>query len=103
MLRLPKINLLIVTAMLALATGVGAADSGEATDDGPGWRIAGFFRELVGYLKRSDQIDEGDPAPDFVLTPLQSYELERVEANGAVRLSSFKGVKPVALVFGSYT
>jgi hypothetical protein len=38
---------------------------------------------------------EGDPAPDFKLKKLRSDE--------TIQLSSFAGVRPVALVFGSYT
>ena len=37
----------------------------------------------------------GQEAPDF--------ELPRLGSDGSVRLSSFRGVKPVALIFGSYT
>jgi len=37
----------------------------------------------------------GDPAPDF--------SLKRSESDERVRLSSFQGKQPVALVFGSYT
>ena len=37
----------------------------------------------------------GSPAPDFEL-PLR-------DGGGIVRLSSFRGDRPVALVFGSYT
>lgn len=37
----------------------------------------------------------GDPAFDF--------ELPRLEGGGTVRLADFAGVRPVALVFGSYT
>jgi hypothetical protein len=37
----------------------------------------------------------GEKAPDF--------ELPRLAGAGRVRLSSFRGVKPVALIFGSYT
>ena len=39
--------------------------------------------------------DVGDQAPDF--------ELPRLDADGRVRLSSFRGVKPVSLIFGSFT
>jgi len=81
-----------------------AARGSEASDDGPGWRIVGFFHELVGYLKRSDLVGVGDPAPDFELTPLRSYRFgDFATSDAAVRLSAFKGVKPVALIFGSYT
>ena len=37
----------------------------------------------------------GDPAPDF--------ELSDVDGVYSVRLSDFRGKKPVALVFGSFT
>lgn len=37
----------------------------------------------------------GDEAPDF--------ELPRLDSGERVRLSSFRGVKPVALIFGSFT
>jgi len=40
------------------------------------------------------KVDVGDPAPDFSLKDLDGKE---------VKLSSFKGQKPVFLVFGSYT
>lgn len=55
----------------------------------------------------------GEIAPDFSLTPLKSYEInieekEITEENAGerlkpVRLSDFKGKRPVALIFGSYT
>jgi hypothetical protein len=37
----------------------------------------------------------GDPAPDF--------ELVRLDGEGKVRLSSYRGKRPVALIFGSFT
>ncbi|GEM_PF-1878793 len=47
------------------------------------------------YGWREGKLKPGDPAPDFALKKLGSQE--------RIRLSSFKGKKPVALVFGSYT
>ncbi len=38
---------------------------------------------------------KGEPAPDF--------ELWDVEGKVSVRLSDFRGKKPVALIFGSFT
>ena len=38
---------------------------------------------------------EGDPAPDF--------ELADITGENSIRLSDFRGRKPVALVFGSFT
>ena len=37
----------------------------------------------------------GDTAPDF--------ELYDIDGKNSVRLSEFRGTKPVALIFGSYT
>jgi peroxiredoxin len=44
---------------------------------------------------RSGSLKPGDPAPDFALPTL--------DKSGVVRLASFRGQKPVVLVFGSYT
>jgi hypothetical protein len=44
---------------------------------------------------RRGSLAEGDAAPDFTL-PLY-------DRSGQVRLSSFRGQRPVVLVFGSYT
>jgi hypothetical protein len=44
----------------------------------------------------SAKVRPGDPAPDF--------DLPRLDRPGeTVRLSTFHGVSPVALIFGSYT
>jgi hypothetical protein len=44
----------------------------------------------------------GDPAFDFEL-PLLDGAVDRAATGKTVRLSSFAGKRPVALVFGSYT
>jgi len=44
---------------------------------------------------RDGRLHRGDPAPDFHLPTL--------DHKGAVQLSSFRGSRPVVLVFGSYT
>ncbi|MBZ5590762.1 MAG: hypothetical protein LAP39_00890 [Acidobacteriia bacterium] len=46
-------------------------------------------------LARAGHLRPGDMAPDFRLPVLHSQEM--------VQLASFRGQKPVALVFGSYT
>ena len=46
-------------------------------------------------LARSGHLHSGDLAPDFRLHVLHSQE--------TVQLASFRGRKPVALIFGSYT
>jgi peroxiredoxin len=44
---------------------------------------------------RKGELSAGDFAPDFTL--------RRQGGNGRVRLSEFRGQRPVVLVFGSYT
>lgn len=62
---------------------------------------------------RSGGVPEGEMAPDFALMPLKIYDFktektEITEQNAdllyePVKLSDFRGDKPVALIFGSYT
>ena len=51
--------------------------------------------ETLWNRARAGLLEVGDPAPDF--------ELPTLDRSGTVRLSSFRGKKPVVLVFGSYT
>jgi len=48
-----------------------------------------------GDLRMPDTLRVGDPAPDF--------KLKTADGSREVTLSSFKGKRPVVLVFGSYT
>ncbi len=52
---------------------------------------------MVAWQKQYDPLapKAGDVAPDF--------ELYDTEGKNPMRLSDFRGKKPVALVFGSYT
>lgn len=50
-------------------------------------------RKEMGYGE--GKLKPGDTAPDF--------QLRRVKSKMKIRLSAFRGRKPVALVFGSYT
>ena len=69
------------------------------------------FRDMIGFYDNGPH--HGTIAPDFELQPLEFYEfgieLEDItEENAAdfykpVRLSDFRGHKPVVLIFGSYT
>lgn len=56
-----------------------------------------FVNSFVDLAKKKffRGLKEGDPAPDF--------ELETKDRDQKIRLSSFRGVKPVVLIFGSYT
>ncbi len=112
---MPRSILSVLLALCLVATGfpVSRADAVGGPGDGPGTRIGGFFRELVGYLKRRDRVSVGDMAPDFDLVPLRFHDFARDEpdeqrnaradAYRGVALRSFRGVRPVALIFGSYT
>ena len=60
----------------------------------------GVCNPCLAQSRRGDFRQEGDlkvggPAPDF--------NLKRLHGDGKVKLSSFKGKKPVVLIFGSYT
>ena len=48
-----------------------------------------------GDLRMPDTLKVGDAAPDF--------KLRTVDGTGEVQLSSYRGKRPVVLVFGSYT
>jgi hypothetical protein len=54
-----------------------------------------FPFETMWKDARRGQLRPGDAAPDFTL-PL-------VDRSGTVQLASLRGVRPVVLVFGSYT
>ena len=55
--------------------------------------LMALYQERLPFEERAPRV--GDRAPDFALAPLGGGEL--------VRLSSFRGDRPVALIFGSYT
>jgi hypothetical protein len=54
-----------------------------------------FPLETMWRQARAGKIHAGDAAPDFALPVLDSRD--------TVTLSSFRGMQPVVLVFGSYT
>ena len=51
--------------------------------------------ETLWFRARAGTVNVGDSAPDF--------SLSKLDKSGVVRLGSFRGLKPVVLVFGSYT
>lgn len=65
-----------------------------AADQRPATSVSEAQRQAM-QLRRKGTLKAGDPAPDF--------DLPRLASTDRVRLSSFKGHAPVALVFGSYT
>lgn len=64
-----------------------------ATMPGPAFVILPF--ETLWTRARSGPVGIGDEATDL--------DLETVDKSGRMRLASLRGVKPVVLVFGSYT
>ena len=62
-------------------------------DKGNFWKIPA--RRGGGQPRAMSGVEPGKPAPDFTL--------KGPEGQRAATLSSFKGEKPVALIFGSYT
>ncbi|MCA8969471.1 MAG: hypothetical protein KDC95_06795, partial [Planctomycetes bacterium] len=60
------------------------------------------LQELVAKPARPAALYRGLVAPDFDLPYVGKVKLETA-AGDTVRLSSFRGKRPVALIFGSYT
>ena len=56
-------------------------------------RLIGVLKGDVGSFNEGPQL--GQPAPDFTL--------KTADGQGSITLSSFRGKRPVALTFGSYT
>ena len=62
----------------------------------PGWLIFGLLpAETLWKFARAGKLEPGAPVPDF--------QLPTVTQTSEVRLSSHRGVRPVMLIFGSYT
>lgn len=59
----------------------------------PVFKILPF--QSLWLIAREGGLEVGDTAPDF--------DLPLVDGSARVRLSAFRGEKPVVLVFGSYT
>ena len=57
------------------------------------WLDVQYWEAKMGHGE--GKLKPGDEAPDF--------ELQYKKSEETVRLSSFRGEKPVALIFGSYT
>ena len=76
---------------LALGLALAGAGTGPAQKGKPGEVNTPAARGE----RLPDRLKEGDAAPDFTL-PL-------VKGKGEVKLSSFRGKRPVVLIFASYT
>jgi len=61
----------------------------------PGPAFLLFPFETLWFRARVGEVNVGEPAPDF--------RLQTLDKTAEVSLSSFRGSKPVVLIFGSYT
>ncbi len=70
-------------------------DFGKFIANVPGLLFMAFPFETLWSHARGGVVQPGDMAPNF--------ELQTLDKTATVRLSSFRGAKPVVLIFGSYT
>ena len=118
-MKVSFVTVLAATVAVCLAVPSWAADDGP-TQSGKRKTMADYSRDRLEsgkydevHSRAGNGPAEGTMAPDFSLTPLKFYEFgideEAITAENAgdlykpVRLSSFRGEKPVVLIFGSYT
>lgn len=103
-MKFPKILKWVAGAFLLLAPLLVAgrfwalSTEDDSTFAPPKSRVEIMARMFFGRpwkVSRAGRLKPGDPSPDFDLHPVKSQE--------RVRLSDWRGKKPVALVFGSYT
>jgi hypothetical protein len=87
-------SFLTVLVMVSSVASARAADEKPKTDTKKLGRTA-KPDDRKSPQRRSTQLKPGDMAPDF--------ELKTLDGKRTVKLSSFRGKKPVALIFGSYT
>jgi hypothetical protein len=59
------------------------------------------YEEILG--RRGNGPAPGTAAPDFALETIKDYEIKAGAKVEDIRLSDFKGDRPVVLIFGSYT
>ena len=93
-----------------------ATARGSAVD--PPWSVPGILLTMLRSGKRLAPADSPLGLPDIQASPVYrdlstpalavgdeaaDFELPVLDGGRVVRLSDFKGEKPVALVFGSYT
>ena len=98
-MRRPRLPLAAIAMTLSLAAACArtGAQREPAVATDPFQRTFQTKEEAVEAMKAksSDAPKAGDLAPDFTLASPDGSE--------PVRLSSFRGIAPVVLVFGSYT
>ncbi len=109
-MRIVKWTLVVLLVPVLLAMGYVGLEVATYRSDST---YLGFVMQMYAGWTTVDTVEQGDMAPDFALVPLRDYDFgidATVFAAGPsqdgiprVRLSEFRGEKPVALIFGSYT
>ena len=109
-MRLVKWTLAVLGLLILLVGGYVGIEVATYRSDST---YLGFVMQMYSGWTTVDTVEQGDMAPDFALVPLRDYDFgidATVFAAGPsqdgiprVRLSEFRGEKPVALIFGSYT
>jgi hypothetical protein len=84
------ISIRLLPVAFCLAGAIHGADSKK-----PVFQVPNSKEEAPRPEDRQGTLKPGDPAPDFNLNVMHSKQ--------SVRLAAFKGKRPVALIFGSYT
>jgi len=87
-----SLSLTCVCALAVFLEG-GSPGAQEASRKPP--RPAAAKKKAPDRKPAPDRLRPGAPAPDF--------ELKSLDGKQSVKLSAFRGQKPVALIFGSYT
>jgi hypothetical protein len=100
MKKVRKFAAAFVVAYLALAAGLPVVMRrpilfGEVMRHVPDPLMMVFPFKQLWFLARAGRLKVGDPAP--------SFNLPAADKHSSVSLASFRGQKPVVLVFGSYT
>lgn len=84
-----------LVALLAIAMRQPPDTFGAIMAKMPGIAFMVLPFERLWMSARAGHLTAGEAAPDFTL--------KTVDGSAQVRLSSFRGAKPVVLIFGSYT
>ena len=92
----------VIERPISLADVVREFLSGDTPNDSPLTLKTLMSREDYRDLS-TPKLAEGDPTFDFELPRHDFSDGNAVAAGASVRLSEFRSVQPVALIFGSYT
>jgi hypothetical protein len=92
---------LVTTLVCALALSATAQRGGNMREQAMKRMSSAKYEEILG--RRGNGPAPGTVAPDFALETIKDYEIKAGAKGEDIRLSDFKGDRPVVLIFGSYT